>query len=428
MDNERELFPGFSGVILPNGLFLIEGYEPPPNFPNCCPFHTSLFKTANEWFEKFPDCCEPHSEMAAKGLIKKSDYEGLPRKILAYLSFTEHHISKRIDLLNWYEDITDYIIHIQLGAGLGIGVDRYLKYLKLYLENTGLEIPDFKRKRLIQYIEGYFNPSDTFGLSTLVEIYRKWKKIFPFEMTHLTGSKENIGKISIAKKPTRMNHYVGWSQTELISKTELIDFLNALTKRLLDEVETDKILNEGKILDINKHLFELAAKTLRIENVKILKDYSEGELQYITTIGKWLEAQETFLKKIVDMGRSHAKKLPAPNARAERKKPLPTLENALQEPDKLPGLWQRLSKMKNPLVSESGQFILQGRQHAVLLAFAQAMKSQDKLQEKIGTDDAYYILCARFNVPPAKSLRQVRRGKRDLMEHFEAFNDVLREG
>lgn len=41
----------------------IQGYEPPPNFPNCCEGHKQIFTSAIDFLAVFPNCCKGHKRL-----------------------------------------------------------------------------------------------------------------------------------------------------------------------------------------------------------------------------------------------------------------------------------------------------------------------------------------------------------------------------
>ena len=84
----------------------VEGYTAPNGFPDCCAFHSSVKKDAEEWFNEFPNCCDTHKQLVDRPWFIKDKYSDIPLKILHAVSFTEHHIAKYIDSENWYKDIT----------------------------------------------------------------------------------------------------------------------------------------------------------------------------------------------------------------------------------------------------------------------------------------------------------------------------------
>lgn len=290
--------------------FPIEGYEAPDNFPNCCPFHKKAFEGAQEWFDKFPDCCKDHRKMVDEERIKKDDYEGMPLKILNQLSYTEYHISKRIDIPEWFEDITDYIDFNWWSFGHPqIGLHLYFDFLKTYLAKAEVinYIPRSKRERIIQYIESYQKPvreneTSKSDWNVLYDTLQKWVKTFPFELPYFKGLKPQYeGKIIAFKDPGRLNPYTGMVKTKGLTQPELIDILDILTKQLLGQVQTEKMVAEGQIPDIGKHRLELANESLRVGTDKLVKEYSKGELRYVTTVKKWLELQKKYFREVADI-------------------------------------------------------------------------------------------------------------------------------
>lgn len=300
MNEAANPFIQISGEIsfLPTKAEPIEGYEEPENFPNCCPFHTWAFGEANKWFEKFPNCCNPHSEMAAKGRIKKSDYEGLPRKVLYNLSYTEYHLAKQIDIPEWYEDITNYIDYIFWSFGQpAAGIHLYVQYLKHYLK-VSKKIPTNKRRRLIEYIDDYTKPvedASKFDFHVIYNTFQKWVKTFPFDLPYFKGLKQQFeGQVPAFNGPARFNPYTGLAKAKGITQIELIDALELMTKRLIGEVQTDKF----QISDMNKHRVQLANESLRVGTAKIVVDYSKRELRYVNAVKRWLELQKEYFREI----------------------------------------------------------------------------------------------------------------------------------
>lgn len=307
MDHSNDFFHGIPGdqlYIAPFDAQPTEGYEAPTNFPDCCPLHRSCIKEAEIWFEKFPNCCDNHRKMAEAGRIMKSDYEGLPRKIVNQLAYTEHHIAEQIATPEWYEDITNYIDYNWWSFGQPpIGFAEYCLYLKHYIKTTSTEIPDYKRERLIEYIEGFGKKvpfeTDKHDLNLLYNTYQKWLKSFPFGLQYFNGLKEQIeGIIPVFKDPPKFNPYTGMAKGESLTQSELIDSLAIATKHLLKEVHADKLYAAGHILDIEKHRIEIANERLRIDEAKILEDYSKGEMKYMETLKKWLKVQKDYFKDI----------------------------------------------------------------------------------------------------------------------------------
>jgi hypothetical protein len=297
--------------------FPIRGYKMPKNFPNDSIFHKSAFDDAQDWFIKFPNCCDRHRELSKEYRIDKSRYEGLPLQILKKLSHTEHFISTRINAPDWFGEITDYIDYIWWNFGNpNIGCSKYNHYLKHFIEGSEKIISNEKRKRLLQYIKDNTTPSSEneaskSDLNTLYDTLQKWINTFPFELPYFKGLKSYYeGKIPAFKEPARFNPYTKLAKAKALTQAELIDALDVTTKRLLGEVQADKIFAKGQIWDISKHRLELVNESLRVSTAKLVGDYSKGELRYVDTLKSWLELQKTYFKEVVEiMGNPTAKPL-----------------------------------------------------------------------------------------------------------------------
>jgi hypothetical protein len=346
----------------------IEGYEVPADFPNCCPHHKQAFANAQNWFDKFPNCCELHIEAAKKWHLKKSEFDGLPQKILNGLSYTEHHISKRIDIPEWYEDITNYIDYICWCFGHpAIGVDRYITFLKHYLTVTKEKIPKDKREKLLQYLESENKPSDPdeaskFDLNILFDTYQKWLKTFPFELPYFDGLKERLkGAIPVLKEAKKQNPYTGMWKAKGVTQAELIDLLEVTTKRLIGDVQT----HDFQISDMKQHRLKIENERLRVGTAELVRGYLKKELKYVTTIKKWLELQKQYFKAFVEIAGNDTK--------AESSKPLKTRPTfaGLFENDEAMG--KALLAARNcGLINEKGRWIFVGAKTFAASAFWKA--------------------------------------------------------
>lgn len=96
----------------------LNGYIPPPNFPNCCSTHKRIFQIGVERFDAFPNCCPRHKKLDGANWFKKSNYSYLPYKLVSTISYTWHCIGQCIEKPNWYKEITDYIDYSKNSYGL----------------------------------------------------------------------------------------------------------------------------------------------------------------------------------------------------------------------------------------------------------------------------------------------------------------------
>jgi hypothetical protein len=293
----------------------IEGYEIPVNketgetFPDCCNYHKGIFKRAKEWFEKFPGCCEPHKKLLKVAWFNKDNYKDAPLKIVQQLSFTAFHIEKQIGTSDWYKDITDYIHYsissfgqLPTGYGSAVGLPIYLAYLKSWVQETKAIFPQEKRKRLIEYIEGYEKPiseSNKTDLNILYSTYQKWLKVFPFGVSYFSELKEYFSKkMPFISGQPEYNKYTGTHSVNVQTQSGLIEALTNTTKALLKKIDSVELVEKNLIADKDKHRLELLNANHRLKQSSLLNDFSKGEMKYIKVLKKWLSNEKEYFTEV----------------------------------------------------------------------------------------------------------------------------------
>jgi hypothetical protein len=293
----------------------IDGYEIPVNaetgemFPNCCEKHRKIFEELESWFAKFPNCCEQHKAMVSKWWFNKNTYSGVTEKILKQLSYTEHHISKQINIDDWFKDITDYIEHNVLSFGQPpIGLDLYLSTVYQYINNTKDEIPNNKRQILSDFINSYSNPIDEnkksqTDFNILYITYQNWIKIFPFEISFFTHLKPfYVNQFPIIKGELETNKYSGLSKAKIHTKGSLIDALLNLTDNLLTEINTNTLYEKGLLSEPDKIKLELV---LNQRKMKLKQGYinssKNDEHRYRKILKAWFKDEKNFIDEITPL-------------------------------------------------------------------------------------------------------------------------------
>jgi len=288
----------------------IEGYEAPTNketgeqFPYCCPFHKSVFERAESWFLKFPNCCDQHKAMASKWWYNKANYSGIAEKIVKQLSYTEHCISERINIDDWYKDITDYIEYNVSSFGRpAIGLELYLDNVQHYIKNTNIEIPINKRQRLIEFIETYYkSPKEQTktDLNILYCTYQKWLKVFPFEISFFANLKPHFEKqLPIFNGKPEINKYTGIAKVKMHTKGSLIDVLLNLTNNLLTQINTTTLYEKGLLTEPQKIKLELV---LNEREMKLKQGYvnisKDEEQRYRKILKEWFADEKRFIDEV----------------------------------------------------------------------------------------------------------------------------------
>ena len=287
----------------------IGGYEVPTNketgeqFPNCCSFHKEAFEDAKKWFEKFPNCCNQHKAMALKWWYNKANYSGVVEKIIKQLSYTEHHISKCINIDDWFKDITDYIEYNVLSFGHpAIGSHLYLHYVQHYI-NIETEISKDKKKRLIEFIETNKNspeePNNT-DLNILYDIYQKWLKIFPFEISFFAHLKAQFEKqLPILNGEPEVNKYTGLATAKIHTKGSLIDVLINLTNSLITQINTTTLYEKGLLTEPKKIKLELVLNERKMKLKQGYVNSSQNEGQgYRKILKEWFADEKRFINEV----------------------------------------------------------------------------------------------------------------------------------
>lgn len=291
----------------------IEGYEVPTNketgekFPNCCPFHKSVFEGAGIWFSKFPNCCDHHKAMVSKWWFNKAIYSGIAEKIVKQLSYTEHHISERINIDDWYKDITDYLEYNVSSFGHpAIGLHLYLDNVQYYIENTKIEIPKEKRQRLIEFIETYYNNPKEYtktDLNILYSTYQKWLKVFPFEISFFANLKPHFEKqLPLFNGKTETNKYTGITKVKMHTKGSLINVLMNLTNNLLTQINTTILYEKGLLTEPQTIKMDLV---LNERKMKLKQGYvnssKDEEQRYRKILKEWFTDEKRFIDEITPL-------------------------------------------------------------------------------------------------------------------------------
>jgi hypothetical protein len=291
----------------------IKGYETPKNettnevFPYCCGHHKSVYEQASQWYKRFPLCCEEHQKIAKQKWFKKSDFENIPNKIVLQLSYTEYHISERINKNDWYKDITDYIHYNVYSFGQpAIGVHLYLGYLKIYIESKN-DYPKNKIQSIIEYINTYYEkPNNNTSINILFNTYRKWLKVFPFEISFFKNMKPHFEKqLPILKEKPQYNKYLGISKAKIHTKGSLVNVLLNHTNNLLTQINTTTLYEKGLLTEPQKIKLELV---LNERKMKLKQGYvnssKDEEQRYRKILKEWFADEKRFIDEVTPIVRA----------------------------------------------------------------------------------------------------------------------------
>lgn len=260
-------------------------------------------------FEKFPFCCEAHSNLPTANWFKKDQFKNLPSMVADKVIFTKQHIINNIDSVNWYSTITHYIDYTiksfgQLPNGFGnpVFLSDYVQYITSAIEKDE-DIDQDKKKRILAYIDSLFQPisKEEKGddIELLLNIYERWIQTFPFELSFFKEMKEDFMKrIPLIKGKPDYNPYSKLTRIQLQTQSGLIKFLSKSTKKLLHKIDTNKLYLKATKEEKNKLEIEIILEGHKVTQARLLGEFHNGEGEYMDTIDKWLSNEITFFNQI----------------------------------------------------------------------------------------------------------------------------------
>ena len=288
----------------------VEGYELPETFPFHDERYKKLYQEAVENLQSFPLCCESHKKLLQAQWFKKEDYEYFPLKLVKAVSYTLHCVDKYIGAPSWYELITDYIEMTEQsfgqfphGFGSPLGLSQYINVVKHSIR-TANEIPSAKRKLLVDYFEKRDKeelPASKTDLNILLQTYKQWLKMFPFELeTYFGELKEKFNhELPFLDGDPYVNIYSGMAKAKLITKERLFEVLINLTNKLLTEINGSSLLTKGLIGNAEKMQVEIIIQERNQELKQGYKNSSPDEgHRFRKMIKDWLQHERLFWKKL----------------------------------------------------------------------------------------------------------------------------------
>ncbi|WP_276133052.1 hypothetical protein [Polluticoccus soli] len=235
----------------------------------------------------------------------KELYRNLPTKIVNQLSYTEHFIVNKIEEDNWFEDIANYIDYNNHSFGHpGIGQHVFENALVHWLKGRQMQgMTETKRDKLL----GLFKDNKKDGadmqrytdINLLVDIYNRWLKTFPFELTAFSNLRAHFDKtVPILSGRTVYNPYLGTAKARIASQDELLAYLVEVTKKVLGYIDSTKLIEKGTVSDIRGRQIEVVNESHRIRQNELLVTYNNGESQYVQIIKKWLQNEKSYFKEL----------------------------------------------------------------------------------------------------------------------------------
>lgn len=285
----------------------VDGFDLPSNFPNCCESHDKLYQSALDLFNDFPNCCVAHRGLLSVSWFDKLNYTYLPLKLVKTIAYTLDCIKRSATSPTWHKEIVDYISYtvrsygqFPTGFGAPLGVSQYINCIANNLDSI-TEISSTQNEQIRDHLFSFSDgkkESKASDIEILIDIYKEWLRLFPFEITYLQHLKpyfENL--LPILQGPIETNIYTGVSSSRLSSKKTLLKFLKDVTLEILNRINTLQLYRDGQLNNqIETEIQLLVAKrNIEIEELKISKIDRKS---YIKLLKSWLEEERMFVSQL----------------------------------------------------------------------------------------------------------------------------------
>jgi hypothetical protein len=122
-------------------------------------------------------------------------------------------------------------------------------------------------------------------------------KIFPFELELFSDQKERFeNSFPLIHGEVVENKYTGVAKVQLITQPVLLDYLNSITKKVLYAVDTIKLVDEGKITNLQKHQLDIARSKYKLNHDKNKNQFELLENDYVKSIEEWLKNEVEYIQ------------------------------------------------------------------------------------------------------------------------------------
>lgn len=287
----------------------LDNYTPPPCFPDYCDFHNGIKVDTYEYFDKFPECCAKHKKLLQVNWFNKGKYEYIKTKIFDTVCYTQDCINKSIKNRSWYKEITDYIDYtirsygqLPIGYGPPPGIQIYFNSIESIISQAK-GIPNNKKQKLLEYLDQEGTPSKlpskNTDLNILIDTYKKWLSIFPFELPFFKNLKPYFSKhLPFIENISEPNLYDRLVRAKTVSKERLVKHLLDATIELITSINCSTQYTEGKLENISKLEIELILSSRNLELQALKYKTLDDRKQYTDVLKEWFNGEKKFIKEI----------------------------------------------------------------------------------------------------------------------------------
>ena len=259
---------------------------------NCKRLHKEILDILKQSYDLFPNCCEGHKRLSELKAFNLNDFKNSHISCANKIIYCYNHILNNQDKINWKDHIDNYIKKIVYsfgcmpkGYGSALFLDRFYYFLKEIILHSEEFIKDEVKNHVCSILDNLILPSkeEKDPIESLLQIYRNWLDLFPFDFPELDEIKIDFEN----RSPLMLHNNNGIHR--LFTNKELIEWLDAQSKELLKRVQ---IKDGFSSILLNSYQNTIEAKELDIEEKQILDIVITDETIYIETLHKWFEIQK----------------------------------------------------------------------------------------------------------------------------------------
>lgn len=301
---------------LPFPIEASEGDHSLESCEECRKNHNTILKEIEDRFEIFPKCCEYHEPLLELSEFKKEDFDGAPKHVADKILFTYHHIINHLEDDGWYNEITDYLEYayrsfgqMPTGCGEPFQRNRFVTTIEDMLKHFAkdysgkLELKDALTR--MNKVQNLLNP-EKFGFDTeernfdtMLNTYKEWVELFPFELSYFTHLKSKFRKIiPFHSGKSRFNQYLKEVILEMHTQESLSSGLITITQKLLQAVSGAILFERDELSDADHKYIELIVGRRKMEIKELSESPNKKRSEYLKLIKKWFRDEKRFINDI----------------------------------------------------------------------------------------------------------------------------------
>ena len=136
-------------------------------------------------------------------------------------------------------------------------------------------------------------------LELLVQIYKEWLRVFPFDIPYLKAAKQHFeSSIPVFKGPGETNMYTGITAMGMKSKKEMLDFVKEATLTIITTLNAADLFEKGLLTDTAAAELKLLTANRKIEIEQLKLPANAGANNYLKILKEWLTGEKKFVSQL----------------------------------------------------------------------------------------------------------------------------------